>query len=216
MGKKKASGKNHQNSRNEKSKYARSRNEKVKTRKAKERFLIVCEGTKTEPNYFKSFPVPKDVIEVDVLGVGKNTINLVEKALRIKQEDGDYDRVWCVFDKDSFPPKNFNAAIKYAEDNNVEVAYSNQAFEVWYLLHFDDPYIPKSRKDYEKLLTKRMNQKYEKNSNEMYKMLLDRQPQAIKNAEKLLKQYNPPNPANDNPSTTVHLLVKELNRFVRK
>ncbi|WP_205127438.1 MULTISPECIES: AAA family ATPase [Okeania] len=37
----------------------------------------------------------------------------------------------------------------------------------------------------------------------------------VKAAEKLLEQHNPPNPVNDNPSTTVHLLVKELNKFVR-
>ena len=76
--------------------------------------------------------------------------------------------------------------------------------------------VPMSRTEYKKLLTKKMNEKYEKNSDEMYEILASRQTQAIKNAEKLLEQYNPPDPANDNPSTTLHLLVKQLNRFVRK
>ena len=73
-----------------------------------------------------------------------------------------------------------------------------------------------SRTEYKKLLTKRMNKKYQKNSKTIYEDLEINQPQAIKNAERLLEQYNPPNPANDNPSTTVHLLVQQLNRFVRK
>lgn len=30
-------------------------------RNEQDRFLIVCEGTETEPNYFKSFRVPKKV-----------------------------------------------------------------------------------------------------------------------------------------------------------
>ncbi len=215
MARQKASKKNSQNSRNRKSKYSRySRNKNVETREIKERFLIVCEGTNTEPNYFKSFPVPKDVI--DVRGFGKNTISLVKEAVRIKEEDNDYDRVWCVFDRDSFPVKNFNQAIKYAEDNDIAVAYSNEAFELWYLLHFDYRDTAMSRTEYKKILTKKMNEKYEKNSDEMYEILASRQAQAIKNAEKLLKQYNPLDPANDNPSTTVHLLVKQLNRFVRK
>ena len=215
MARKKASGKNYQTSRNGKSQYSRSRNKTVETREIKERFLIVCEGTKTEPNYFKSFPVPKDVI--DVRGFGKNTISLVKEAVRIiKEEDNDYDQVWCVFDRDSFLVKNFNEAIKSAQDNDIEVAYSNEAFELWYLLHFDYRDTAMSRTQYKKLLTEKMNQKYEKNSDEMYEILAEKQPQAIRNAERLLKQYDPPDPANDNPSTTVHLLVQQLNRFVRK
>ncbi|NEQ39045.1 MAG: RloB domain-containing protein [Okeania sp. SIO3I5] len=216
MARKKASGKNYQSSRNGKSQYSRSRNKTVETREIQERFLIVCEGTKTEPNYFKSFPVPKDVIEIDVRGVGKNTISLVKEAIEIKKEDNDYDQIWCVFDRDSFPVKNFKEAINYAQNNDIKVAYSNQAFELWYLLHFNYRDTAMSRTQYKKLLTKNMNQKYEKNSDEMYEILASRQPQAIKNAERLLEQYNPPDPANNNPSTTVHLLVKQLNRFVRK
>jgi len=38
---------------------------------------------------------------------------------------------------------------------------------------------------------------------------------AIQNAERLLKQYEPSNPAVDNPSTTVHLLVQQLQKFAR-
>ncbi|MDH6057593.1 AAA family ATPase [Umezakia ovalisporum] len=41
---------------------------KVGTRKLRKKFLIVCEGKETEPNYFKSFPVPKDVIDVQGFG----------------------------------------------------------------------------------------------------------------------------------------------------
>ncbi|NEQ77585.1 MAG: RloB domain-containing protein [Okeania sp. SIO2C9] len=212
MAKKKEYKRNYQHS--GKSKYSRySRNDTVATREVIERFLIVCEGEETEPNYFRSFRVPKDVI--DVRGLGQNTISLVKEALKIMKEDGDYNQVWCVFDRDSFPVKNFNQAIKDAENNNIKVAYSNEAFEIWYLLHFEYRDTDMSRKDYKKALTKKLNKKYEKNSNKMYEILESKQPQAIKNAEKLFKQYNPNNPANDNPSTTVHLLVKQLNKFVR-
>lgn len=50
----------------------------------------------------------------------------------------------------------------------------------------------------------------------MYQELLDKQQTAIKNAEKLLKNYEPPKPGKDNPSTTVHLLVQKLNEFLPK
>ncbi|MBE9125551.1 MULTISPECIES: RloB family protein [unclassified Coleofasciculus] len=184
----------------------------VETRELIERFLIVCEGEKTEPNYFKSFRVPKDV--VDIYGVGENTINLVKKAIELKEKD-DYDQVWCVFDRDEFPAENFNAALTVARNNNIKVAYSNEAFELWYLLHFNyhDTAIP--RKDYTKKLTEQLGHEYKKNSETIYEELESKQQTAIKNAKKLLTQYVPPNPESDNPSTTVHLLVEQLNRFIR-
>jgi RloB-like protein len=185
---------------------------KVNTRQLKERFLIVCEGTKTEPNYFRSFRVPKDV--VDIRGLGKNPSKLVEAAKNLSQKDS-YDQVWCVFDHDSWTPEDFNNAIKQARDNGFRIAYSNEAFELWYILHFEFLNTAVSRKNYEGKLTALLKRSYEKNSEDIYDLLLARQDNAIKHAEKLLASYDPVIPAHDNPSTTVHLLVKELNRFVR-
>ena len=36
----------------------------VATREIKQTFLIVCEGSKTEPNYFRGFRFPGLVIEI--------------------------------------------------------------------------------------------------------------------------------------------------------
>jgi hypothetical protein len=41
-----------------------------------------------------------------------------------------YHEVWCVFDKDSFLPQDFNGAIQLAKSNRIRVAYSNEAFEL--------------------------------------------------------------------------------------
>lgn len=64
-------------------------------------FLIVCEGEKTEPNYFRRFRVPAEVARIDVQGIGANTVSLVRKAIALR-DAGDYDQTWCVFDRDSF------------------------------------------------------------------------------------------------------------------
>lgn len=99
-------------------------------------FLIVCEGEKTEPNYFEKFRVPKKVF--DVVGIGANTTSLIRKAIKLRNNSNTtYDEVWCVFDRDSFPVQNFNNALSLATKNNIKVAYSNEAFEIWYLLHFN-------------------------------------------------------------------------------
>lgn len=187
---------------------------KVETRELRrQRFLIVCEGGKTEPNYFRSFPIPKEFI--DIFGAGDNTIKLVKKAIELKNQDGNYDRVWCVFDRDSFPPQQFNAALALAKKHEIEVAYSNEAFELWYLLHFHFYNTAISREDYKKMLSKLLGHEYKKNSQTIYKELESRQGVALKHARRLLEQYEPQNPLKDNPSTTVHLLVEQLNRFIR-
>jgi serine/threonine protein phosphatase PrpC len=185
---------------------------KVNIRNVKSRFLIVCEGEKTEPNYFKSFRVPKKV--VDVHGLGENPSKLVKSAKELNDQDGDYDQVWLVFDRDSWTPQDFNSAISSAKSAGFKIAYSNEAFELWYILHFEYLNTPTSRQDYGAKLTKLLGRKYEKNSENMYNQLLNKQHSAIENAKRLLKQYSRHNPEKDNPATTVHLLVKELNKFI--
>ncbi len=194
---------------------------KVNTREPKQRFLIVCEGERTEPNYFRSFRVPKNVVSIDIRGLGENPSRLVQRAKELADED-EYDQVWCVFDRDESPLGDFNNAIIRTDDLNstvnysFRVAYSNEAFELWYVLHFEFLHAGIPRDDYIRKLNKLLNQRYQKNSETIYDELFDRQNIAIKNAANLLRQYAPPNPSKDNPSTTVHLLVQELNRFIPK
>jgi hypothetical protein len=186
---------------------------RVNVRPPRDTFLIVCEGKKTEPNYFKAFRVPATVEEFNVVGLGDNTLSLVERAIELKQKL-EYDQVWCVFDRDSFSASQFNDALALADREEMKVAYSNEAFELWYLLHFNYHDTAMSRADYPGKLSKLLEFRYRKNFPGMYELLLPRQQTAIKNAKKLLAQYKPSCPAADNPSTSVHLLVEQLNRFI--
>lgn len=180
---------------------------KSNTRKPKQRFLIVCEGEKTEPNYFRCFRVPKEVL--DVKGVGENPSKLVNSAKEYAESE-DYDQVWCVFDRDDWQKQDFNNAIRNAEDQGFKVAYSNEAFELWYVLHFEFLNTGIPRKDYMKKLDKLLGHKYQKNSESIYEELLDKQENAIKNSERLINHYQAVKPVDDNPSTTVYELVKAL------
>lgn len=188
----------------------------VATRLPRKTFLIVCEGTKTEPNYFRSFEVLS--AKVEIRGTGRNTLSLVHYAERILDErDEEFDEVWLVFDKDSFSSVSFNNAVFFCQahhDEGFRVAYSNEAFELWYLLHFELITKPISRFNYNAMLSKRMKTYYKKNLPNMYQQLLPRQPLAIENA-KLLYEKRSNSPAKDNPSTTVFQLVEELNRHLR-
>lgn len=182
--------------------------------KPKKRILIVCEGEKTEPNYFKSFRVTSAVVVVE--GLGSDPKRLVRKALSLKdraaRNEAKYDQVWCVFDRDSFSAEDFDGAFKLALEKGMKVAYSNEAFELWYLLHFHFFNTAVSRKHYAEKLSTSLGKDYKKNSKTMYEELLPKQSTAIKHAEKLLQSYEVDDPKGNNPSTTVFRLVKELNK----
>ena len=98
---------------------------------------------------------------------------------------------------------------------NIRVAYSNQAFELWFLLHYQSGAGGLSRKAYQQRLGQLLKRTYKKNDYRLYEELEAYQEEAITRAIHLLANYNPCCPADDDPSTTVHLLVQELRRFSR-
>ena len=185
---------------------------KLNTRELRQTFLIVCEGKETEPNYFGKFRVPKTV----VIGAGKGGLRLVEETIKIRQrkaqEKGPFTQTWCVFDKDDMSCTEFHQALAEAKEAEIQVAYSNEAFELWFLLHFTyhDRYT--QRAEYKKLLSEELGSPYEKNQSDMYERLLSRQAEALSNAVRLLATYQPHDPTRDNPCTTVHELVQALSR----
>ena len=194
-----------------------SRRQRV--REVKQSFLIVCEGENTEPDYFRAFRMT--TAKVKAVGQAMNTLSLVTKAISIREADKKkkrvYDQCWVVFDKDDFPANDFNQAIMLAEKNDFHVAYSNQAFEYWFLLHYNLYTGPLHRNQYEKMLSKLTGIPYVKTEgfgSVMYNLLLKRQPLAIKNAEIVFAEISHGNPAEEESSTTVHRLVNELNKYL--
>ncbi|KJU83898.1 hypothetical protein MBAV_003909 [Candidatus Magnetobacterium bavaricum] len=77
--------------------------------------LIVCEGEKTEPNYFKGFlrDLENSKIKVKIIGEGYNTVSLVKRTMEIRGNEANYCRVWVVFDRDSFKTQQFKNATLY-------------------------------------------------------------------------------------------------------
>lgn len=133
-------------------------------REVKQSFLIICEGVNTEPDYFNAFRLTS--ANIKAVGQGLNTVGLVQKALRMKEEERkkgrEYDQCWVVFDKDDFPDRDFNRAIGMAEAGGMRVAYSNQAFEYWFLLHYNLVQGPMHRNQYETKLSGLLGFSYNK------------------------------------------------------
>jgi hypothetical protein len=179
------------------------------------RFLIVCEGEKTEPNYFKKFIEKPEVYDrIDIYGTGYNTLSLVNEAIRLKNEAQKrrepYIEVWCVFDKDDFPIDHFLDAINLAGKNQIKCAYSIEAFELWYMLHFHYYDSALFRDQYKEKLSVLLGKIYQKNDEEMYQILQKRQNTAIKNAKKLYQFQYERSLSEQNPVTTVFRLVERL------
>ena len=188
------------------------------------RFLIVCEGEKTEPNYFRAFTERwSEVKEVNVKGCGCSTCQLIIEAKKLREKLErermvPFDRVWLVFDKDEF--KDFNKAIADAEKEGMNCAWSNQAFELWYVLHFQYLDTGVDRKQYIEMIEDKVRKasksktfKYKKNDEGFYQILQEHgdEEQAIKRARKLRENMGKKkNYATHNPRTEVDLLVDEL------
>ncbi len=133
-----------------------------------------------------------------------------------KISEDDCDQIWCVFDVDDYWQQNknkFKKSLEIANKNHIKIAYSNECFELWFLLHFNLVETAISRTDYNKKLQKffkNLDFDYKKNSEGIFAQLLDFQKKAIQNAKKIYPQEQP----NKNPSTSVFKLVEELNKFL--
>lgn len=202
----------------------------VESLDVKKKFLIVCEG-QTEELYFKSFPIANASVKPVHLGCSKTA--LVMCALEMSIED--YDEIWCVFDFDvkldvSNQKDDFNTAISMAarastNDCKIFCAYSNDAFELWFILHYlylDQQY---HRVFFFEKLSELWNINYEAHGKErafalkIYEKLKNEvqanQENAIKNAEKLYLAVESLPYHEQNPVTTVYQLVRELNKYLK-
>lgn len=171
-------------------------------------FLIGCEGARTEPLYFKAFPLARG--RVDVVGHGKNTHSLVRAVVQRRDEAAveglRYNEVWAVFDHDSFKKEQIDAAFQLARNEQINLGFTNEAFELWYLLHFIDCDAALSRTQYATKLARHLGRPYKKNDPAMFSTLLPRRDDALRNARRLARI----NRDRENPSTTIHLLVERL------
>jgi len=133
---------------------------KLGQRASYDRILIVSEGSKSEPNYFKdiraAYRLQTANVEVQPTGFGTEPTQVVQYA-RSLFESGDrhkqiqpraFEQIYAVFDRDDH--QTYFDALKLAEeldgnlrnDNKQTVRFkaiaSVPCFELWLLLHYED------------------------------------------------------------------------------
>jgi|SRR5579859_295043 len=104
--------------------------------------LIVCEGAKTEPHYFEGLKRAWRLSSANIHVQSTNASdppNLVAYAVQ-QLKTGGYDRVFCVFDRDSHAgfdqALNEIAQSEEGQGGRPTAIVSWPCFEVWIRLHF--------------------------------------------------------------------------------
>lgn len=205
---------------------SRARNSKDLRRKGPKRLpylrlLIVCEGAKTEVNYFEAIRQETRISSADIRiihsPIGTEPQQIVEGAVKEFNKTKAYERVYAVFDRDDH--RTYANAIAMADARNgklknnekrpisFEAVVSVPNFELWLLLHFADIQAYMHRDEVIRKLMRHINN-YEKGMTEIYAATADNLRTATDRAS-LLKQRFSRLPGND-AYTDVHELVAML------
>ncbi len=189
------------------------------------RFLIVCEGSKTEIQYLEEIRIalrlssahlhvthegvtePRQIVEAAWKAFHDGKMGFRKKAA---------DVVVAVFDRDEH--RTYSEALELAReydrrgqknDEKLPVRFlavpSNSCFEFWLLLHWKDVQAPVHRHDAFKQVRQYLSD-YEKGSQGVFANTFNRMPEAMRRACRLEQRFN----ALDGPYTSMHSLLQVL------
>lgn len=184
---------------------------KLGRRASYDRILIVSEGSKTEPNYFKEirtiYRLQTANVEVQPSELGTEPLQVVQYAKSLF-ENGDrykqiqpraFEQVYAVFDRDDH--RTYFDALKLAEavngklrnDNKQPVSFkaiaSIPSFELWLLLHFEDIRAPIHRDEVMRRL-KQYIPNYEKGARGVFATTRDRLDTATQRSTALAAKFD--------------------------
>lgn len=187
-----------------------------------DRVLIVCEGDKTEPNYFRDLIAVHRLSSsnISIVSPGADPVTVVDHA---RKKLGDFDRVFCVYDGENVDrATQANALIAQSAQGRSgkwSPVVSFPCFEVWLHLHFKystAPYSSGGGKTIGQAVEAGLRShlpSYSKGATGLYSRLLDKVTIAMANGRRLEK-YNRSTQSN-NPATQMHELVDYLRSLKR-
>ena len=198
------------------------------------RYYIFCEGEQTEPLYFEGFkqlieenPIYREMVLIQIEPCGAETMRVIGMAEEyVRKNHITKGQIWCVYDKDSFPPERFNGvaerAVSLNNDNSdlqYHVAWSNECIEFWFLLHFAYYTSNNHRSEYIEFLSKKFKElglgSYEKNRKDTFTILQEygKEDLAIRYAKRIMADNEGKTPTEIAPGTKVYELVEELRKY---
>ncbi|MCB9230686.1 MAG: RloB domain-containing protein [Bacteroidia bacterium] len=199
-------------------------------------YLVICEDENTEPYYFDQFKrkFPENTLFLKSIGTGFDPLGIIHEAIKqrnlfetLSQKEIDY--IWAVFDKDDADLNEarmlrFEKAFKLAESEKINIAFSNECFELWLFLHLADVdhSHPLSRKIIYDLLEKIVIENYKGNfvyhhgDSEIVDIIarMGSETKAIERAQLLATFSMGKSRLETNPSTNVFELIQELRDWI--
>lgn len=188
-----------------------------------DRILVVCEGTKTEPEYFKEirqfYRLNTANICVIPSNYGTSPQQVVEFARDKCLETRQWEKVYCVFDRDEHP--SFEGALQIASKTDKKIKNdlkkpirfiaikSIPCFEIWLLLHFE--YLSRHVDSTQVLALLRRDgciSGYDKGRGGYFNMTRHLLETAYSNTDRLKTEQKRHD--RDNPYTDIDILVKQL------
>ena len=176
------------------------------------RILIVCEGKKTEPNYFGALKNELRLSGAEITGESNPSPTSVvafagERYEQEKKAGFPFDQVFCVFDKNSHTDyQQALTQITAMKPHRVfHAIMSVPAFEYFLLLHYKYTTKPYTSKQVLSELKKHIHG-YRKGKENIYDIVRDKLETAKTHAKKSMKAAA--NNHTDNPSTKAHQLVE--------
>ena len=111
-----------------------------KGKKAKMSFYIITEG-ETEKRYFLEFRQKNRCSAVTIKKIKPCSGQILNVAKRVWKNErftvSKYNKQAIIIDKDALTEDEFNTILRAAKEENIGVFFSNSAFEVWLLAHFE-------------------------------------------------------------------------------
>lgn len=176
--------------------------------------LIVCEDSKSAPNYFKKMCASLKLnteTEIHITGnCGSDPLSVYIEAERLSSEKP-YSEIFCVIDRDQHT--NYESAIALMKSKGFKVINSVICFEIWLLFHYTDSSAP--YQSCEELVSSELFRKYfpnyDKADDKIYNKTKSRIAHAISNTKKINKMIE--SSGGNNPYTKVVDLVEYLQRL---
>ncbi len=183
-------------------------------------YIIITDTKETEKNYFeglkKSFPI--DLQQHIVIQVKKtSTKDLIKTCIEEVSSDPQYRQPWIIFDRDQV--SDFDEIIETAQNNKINVGWSNPCIEIWFEAYFGkmNSYLDsvKCCEGFSKKYSRVLHQKYEKSDVDIYDKLnrYGNEKEAIKRSkERLISHRNNGKikPSEMCPCSTLHIIVEEI------